>query len=507
MKLLRISEWTIERAVRTSIVVISSAAVLIMASVSWKLARNASDETLRELTDISTAAAQARLGDTVKKQVNEFQQIAASTVIGTALSDSSGREGYLAPFLDQRTQASGMNFALYDYRGRLLIRTGRPQEGVGETFMAGEPTGAPLRDIDFRVSKDWIEIEAPIRFFADKKPIGFLVGWIDPTLLAADTVAAASKIYSVNVRFYITSAFAPQPQHMQIIDTPRATLAAQVELTAQTSFIDEMLRKLTLVGALAMLAVLLASMVVARWMAKIISAPIGELTQAVAKLRSGEKAAPPMTDMPVEVETLSAALFLAFEERTEALQKVQSLAHFDGVTGALSRAYFDHRARNLMQISMRAHEPSTLLYIDLDRFKEINDAYGHDAGDQILQAVVTRARSRLRAVDLIGRRGGDEFVLLLPQMSRRNDIAALAQNLALLITGPIEVSEGVTVQISVSMGAATFPDDADKYDALVTCADRAMYEAKKAGRGRLCFTKGEMVELATIEWDMRTGAA
>jgi diguanylate cyclase (GGDEF)-like protein len=207
------------------------------------------------------------------------------------------------------------------------------------------------------------------------------------------------------------------------------------------------------------------------------------------------------------VETLSAALFLAFEERTEALQKVQSLAHFDGVTGALSRAYFDHRARNLMQISMRTHEPATLLYIDLDRFKDINDAYGHDAGDQILQAVVTRARTRLRSVDLIGRRGGDEFVLLLPQMSRRNDIAALAQNLALLITGPIEVSEGVTVQIGVSMGAATFPDDADKYDALVTCADRAMYEAKKAGRGRLCFTTGEMIELATIEWDMQTGAA
>lgn len=492
-------DWTIERTVRNSIILISSAAILLMAGLSWKLIKDASDETMREMAEISVAATQARLGDSVQKQVREFEQIAASSVIGTALTDSSGREGYLAPFLEQRTMATGMAFALYDYRGRLLIRTGSRTDGAGASAMAGEPPGARLRDLDFRLSQGWIELEAPIRFFADKKPIGFLVGSIDPALLAADAALAASKFYNASVNFYVTPTFIEKPMHMKIVETPRATLAARIDLAMQSSWIDETQSKLTIICLLATLAVLAASIICARWTARVITAPIGQLTEAVKKLRNGEKAAQPSARMPTEIRTLASALFLAFDERSAALHKVQSLAHYDGVTGALSRAYFDHRARNLLQAAMRAQDRSTLLYIDLDRFKDINDAYGHDAGDLLLQTVVTRARTRLRAVDLISRRGGDEFVLFLPQLSRHEDIASLAQDLACLITTPVEIDADTQVRVGVSMGAAVFPDDAAKFDALVTCADKAMYEAKKAGRGRLSFTSGEIVELATVE--------
>ncbi|MDB5642458.1 MAG: hypothetical protein JWN07_1775, partial [Hyphomicrobiales bacterium] len=322
----RISGWTIERMVRMSIVAISSAAILVMAIVSWQLARDAGSQTMHELTQISIAAARARLGDSVQKHVREFEQIAASSVIGTALTDSSGgREGYLAPFLEQRTIATGMIFALYDYRGRLLIRTGGDPD-VGGTAMAGEPQGAVLQNLGFRVSPDWIELEAPIRFFADNKPIGFLVGAIKPATLAADTSPAASKFYSTNVAFYVTTSYVDKPMHMKIIETPRMTLAARLELETQTSWIDDLQRKLTLLGFIATVAALVISAAVARWTAKVITSPIGELTAAMAKLRNGEKADPPKNGMPVEIEALSSALFLAFDERSAALQKVQSLA-------------------------------------------------------------------------------------------------------------------------------------------------------------------------------------
>ncbi|MDB5544167.1 MAG: hypothetical protein JWO64_1316 [Hyphomicrobiales bacterium] len=502
------SSWTIERTLRSSIILISSVAVLLMASMSWKLARDAGEDARRELTEISVAAAQARLGDSVQKQVRAFEQIAASSLIGMALTDSSGdRQEYLAPFLEQRTLSTGMAFSLYDHRGRLLIHTGGRENGVGSSAMAGAPPGSRLRDIDFRVSTEWIELEAPIRFLADKMPIGFLVGSIRPAQLAADTSVAASKFYSANVQFYVTPAFIDQPMHMKIIETPRSTLAARMELVTQASWIDDMQYKLMIIGFLAMLAALGASVIGARWAAGTVSSPIADLTEAVEKLRNGEKAVAPSGKMPSEISELASALFLAFDERSAALHKVQSLAHYDGVTGALSRAYFDHRARNLLQIAMRSQDAATLLYIDLDRFKNINDAYGHDAGDLLLQTAVTRARQRLRSVDLIGRRGGDEFVVFLPQMTSPEAIAELARELAALITAPVEIDGETTVRVGVSMGAAVFPDDAEKYDALMTCADKAMYEAKKAGRGRLSFPSGAIIELASIGRGQKTGAA
>jgi diguanylate cyclase (GGDEF)-like protein len=503
-----LSSWTIERTVRSSIILIASMAVLLMAALSWKLTRDAGEDALRELTEISVAAAQARLGDSVQKQVREFEQIAASPVISAALMDSSGgREASLAPLLEQRTLSTGIIFAIYDDRGRLLTHTAGRDDAIGASAMAGEPPGARLRDIDFRVSKEWIELEAPIRFFAENKPLGFLVGSIRPAHFAADTSVAASKFYSASVQFYVTPAFIEQPMHLKIIETPRSTLAARMELAVQASWIDDTHDKQMVMGLLATFVMLVASVIGARFTARIVSAPIAELTEAVKKLRNGEKAVEPSGRMPAEIRNLASALFLAFDERSAALHKVQSLAHYDGVTGALSRAYFDHRARNLLQIATRTHEPATLLYIDLDRFKDINDAYGHDAGDLLLQAVVTRARKRLRSVDLIGRRGGDEFVVFLPNTMRPEAVADLASELARLITEPVEIDGETRVEVGVSMGAAVFPDDAEQYDALVTCADKAMYEAKKAGRGRLSFTSGVIIELTTAARCETSGAA
>ena len=497
------NDGTVERTIRTGIVAISSAAILLMASLSWKLATDAREDTLRELVEISEETARIRVRDLVLRQVNEFSQIATSNVIATALTDFSGRESYLAPFLEQRTVASGLSFAVFDYRGRMLMRTGDINYSFIPPKMA--TPRADIRDLDFDVDEQHISFEAPIRFFADNKPIGFLVGRIMPSTITSDTELISSKFYSADVSFYVAREAPRNRNHIKLFEAGDKALIAAINLKPQTNWLDTTLKKVSGLGMVATATILLASLVVARITAHRINSPLRELTCAVAKLRRGEHVSPPSDHMPREIETLSSALFLAFEERSEALNKLQNLAHYDNLTGALSRAYFDHQARNLLQISLRNKACATMIYLDLDRFKEINDTYGHDAGDILLTTVTTRIHRRMRTNDLIGRRGGDEFVLLLSPLGDYGDIGALAFDLARMITMPVDIGDGLSVSVGVSMGAAVFPNDAATFNELITAADGAMYEAKNKGRGRLAFASGQVVAFSSDHWTAPNG--
>lgn len=497
------NDWTVEHTIRTGIVLISFAAILLMASLSWKLANDAREDTLRELIEISEETARTRVRDLVLRQVNEFSQIATSNVIATALTDSSGRESYLAPFLQQRTVASGLSFGVFDYRGRMLMRTGDLSFSIIPPKMA--TPRADIRDLDFDVDEQIISFEAPIRFFADNKPIGFLVGRIMPSTITSDTELISSKFYSADVTFYVAREAPPDRNHVKLFEAGDKTLIAAINLTPQTNWLDTTLKKVSVLGMVATATILLASLVVARITAHRINSPLRKLTRAVAKLRRGEHVSPLSDKMPREIETLSSALFLAFEERSDALNKLQNLAHYDNLTGTLSRAYFDHQARNLLQISLRNKASATMIYLDLDRFKEINDTYGHDAGDILLTTVTMRIHRRMRTSDLFGRRGGDEFVLLLSPLGDHGDIRALAFDLARMITMPVDIGSGLSVSVGVSMGAAVFPEDANTFNELITAADCAMYEAKKLGRGQLAFATGQTILFNRENWTPSIG--
>ena len=492
------TNWTVERTIRTGIVTITSAAVLLMASLYWKLANDAREDTLRELIEISEETARIRVRDLVLRQVNEFSQIATSSVIATALTDSSGRESYLAPFLEQRTTATGLAFGVFDYRGRMLIRTGDSNFPFVPPKMA--TPRADIHDLDFDVDERTISFEAPIRFFADNKPIGFLVGRIMPSSITSDEELISSKFYSAEVNFYVTREEPLSRGHVKLFEAGDKALVAAINLKPQTNWLDATIQRVSILGMLATATILLASLIVARVTAHRISSPLRELTRAVVQLRSGEHVSRLSTEMPREIETLSSALFIAFEERSAALNKLQNLAHYDNLTGTLSRAYFDHQASNLLQISLRNKASSTMVYIDLDRFKEINDTYGHDAGDLLLTTITARIQKRMRTNDLFGRRGGDEFVLLLSPLGDHTDIGALAFDLSRMITMPVDIGNGLSARVGVSMGAAVFPDDATTFNELITAADHAMYEAKKGGGGRLAFASGQVVPLDHGNW-------
>jgi diguanylate cyclase (GGDEF)-like protein len=127
-----------------------------------------------------------------------------------------------------------------------------------------------------------------------------------------------------------------------------------------------------------------------------------------------------------------------------------------------------------------------VLFIDLDGFKTINDRYGHDLGDLVLQEVAARLTRCLRECDTISRRGGDEFTAIVTDIGRPEDCAQVAQTIIEQLARPI-VLEGQTLSIGGSIGISIYPSDGGDASLLLSRADEAMYRAKQAGRGRYCF--------------------
>jgi diguanylate cyclase (GGDEF)-like protein len=168
------------------------------------------------------------------------------------------------------------------------------------------------------------------------------------------------------------------------------------------------------------------------------------------------------------------------KERDKEHQKVVQLAQTDSLTGLVNRRVFDEMlAERIARYQASAQpRPFALCYLDLDGFKPINDRHGHDVGDQVLRTVSIRLRSALRGADLIGRQGGDEFMLLLDQLEEGPALAAMANRFLKIIADPIETSAGL-LSVGASLGFAFFPAHGGDTEILKKSADNAMYDAKR----------------------------
>ena len=182
-----------------------------------------------------------------------------------------------------------------------------------------------------------------------------------------------------------------------------------------------------------------------------------------------------------------AMLFVAFRRaqgrERAALRRVEWLAHFDSVTGLPNRALLSDR---LAQETVRARRAGTtfaVVLFDLDGFKDVNDTWGHAAGDRVLALVAERSRKCMRASDTLGRQGGDEFMALLPETGEEGALA-VAEKLRACLTESYPL-DGAAANVGASLGVSLFPDHGDDAEALLRNADAALYEAKRGGKGRV----------------------
>ncbi len=164
------------------------------------------------------------------------------------------------------------------------------------------------------------------------------------------------------------------------------------------------------------------------------------------------------------------------------IERSQYLALHDDLTSLPNRRKFQSQLSERIEACMRTGESLGLLQIDLDRFKQVNDSYGHHIGDLLLQRVAERMQGRIRRGDLLARTGGDEFSLILAQPNSPRDIHIVADALTDLLRAPFSVS-GHTLFIGASIGAAVYPQDAQDASTLYIAADLRMYEEKEVRRG------------------------
>ncbi|HVE71737.1 MAG TPA: EAL domain-containing protein [Thermoanaerobaculia bacterium] len=174
-------------------------------------------------------------------------------------------------------------------------------------------------------------------------------------------------------------------------------------------------------------------------------------------------------------------------ERRRAEEQIEYQAYHDGLTGLPNRLLFRDRLTVALAHAKRQHSPLVLMFLDLDRFKIVNDTLGHSLGDDLLRANATRLRSVLREGDTIARMGGDEFTVLLTDLTDVRDAARIAQKLLDTVAQPVRV-EGHELYVTTSIGIAVYPNDGDTAELLLKNADSAMYRAKEAGHNsyRLC---------------------
>jgi diguanylate cyclase (GGDEF)-like protein/PAS domain S-box-containing protein len=171
-------------------------------------------------------------------------------------------------------------------------------------------------------------------------------------------------------------------------------------------------------------------------------------------------------------------------ERTHAEEQIKHLAYHDALTSLPNRLLFKDRLVIAISHAHREKGRVAVLFLDLDHFKVINDSLGHNVGDLLLQEVSHRLKASIRDSDTVARQGGDEFTVLLAQVTRPEDAARVGEKLLESIRAPLHL-EGHAFQITASMGVSIFPDDGVDADTLIKNADTAMYQAKGEGRDRL----------------------
>lgn len=171
------------------------------------------------------------------------------------------------------------------------------------------------------------------------------------------------------------------------------------------------------------------------------------------------------------------------EELEEANKYLRQLVVRDALTGIYNHRYFHEALAHELQHSKRYDHPCSLVFFDVDSFKQYNDANGHPLGDELLQSLARTVQARLRQSDILARYGGEEFVIILPETPRAMALS-LAENIRAHVEGFPFVGREVMPRgvLTISLGIATFPEDGEDAASLIKCADAAMYEAKSAGK-------------------------
>lgn len=230
------------------------------------------------------------------------------------------------------------------------------------------------------------------------------------------------------------------------------------------------------------------ALVVSMALSRVLTQPLNTMARAISRFEAGK----PLKGLPVDRNDEIGYLAKSFQAMTARLNmqvgdlqdrqlQLDYMAHHDQLTNLPNRILFLDRLIQAINTAHRNSQQFAVMFIDLDKFKEINDTYGHHVGDEVLKTAATRMKSLIRQEDTISRLGGDEFTIILRDLRHAEQYTVVAEKVLMLFDTPFRV-EGHALQLSCSIGISIYPQHGTQAEELLKNADAAMYQAKKNGR-------------------------
>lgn len=440
----------------------------------------------------------SNLNTSLHARVDDLHQLAESSLVSTALSDSQGRDIYLKPFLEDRNEAMKQGpLALLDYRGRFVAgKASLLADGAGESAdLAREVLASGVaRSRMAPGDRPILLLGVPIFFDYTADVIGVLLGSVDLAgLLGRQTIADLDG-RGIDLRLADRAwtlwrdAEAATEVHVPVsyrVAHPELPGLYNLELEVYSTRNPWLPHLQARAGFMLLVSLLLAAVVwwLAGLAARRLSGRLEALAAAILANPTGGPDQIPLDDRGDEIAVLGGALRQALSAQEEARRELHQLAYHDPLTGLMNRALFDEKLADALHRGQRRGEGFALLFIDLDRFKLVNDTAGHEAGDLLLQEVAARIRGRIRTSDLACRRSGDEFTVLMEPCAEEAMAIQLAEDLIQRLSEPCRLPSGASVAVGASIGIAFYPRDGVTAAELMAHADAAMYAAKARGAG------------------------
>ena len=283
----------------------------------------------------------------------------------------------------------------------------------------------------------------------------------------------------------IVSSYLPMRDGGQIL----GVIELYQDVTPHVQQLNRVLVQVVLVGAAVMTLLYLVQLVVVRYAQGILHRQETELRESNRELDAR------VAERTQELAQTNRRLEGEVQERRQAQAQLAHLAHHDPLTDLPNRLLFAGHLQSSLARAERSRQTLALLFIDLDRFKEVNDTLGHALGDELLVEVGHRLAAQLRSGDLLARLGGDEFVCILEGVDTPREASRVAEKLIARIAEPLLLRQN-EIRVSASIGISLYPADGMDSDNLLRAADTAMYEAKKHGRNTYHFYEAKMTHYA-----------
>jgi diguanylate cyclase (GGDEF)-like protein len=260
----------------------------------------------------------------------------------------------------------------------------------------------------------------------------------------------------------------------------------QQEMNAQLAYALSLRRKTRLGAGLVFAVGLGIAVTVGTALARSVLTPLGGLERSAERFGAGDLSSRVQPIGHDELAQLAGTFNTMADKLAQSQALLRELSTRDSLTGLLNYREFHRQLMEEAERSRRYGRPFSLLMLDIDHFKAINDTYGHLAGDKALRGLAALIRAEVRPTDIVARYGGEEFVLVLPETAGPGALT-LAERLRARVAGhALAVTADHTISMTVSIGLASYPDETDSVQKLVSTADRALYAAKAGGRNRVC---------------------